>query len=891
MECLNISIKGIVQGVGFRPFIYNLANEMAVKGFVTNTSDGVVMTVEGSNLDLFVERIRTDAPPLSKIMSIEISPSESCGYPDFSIKESSEAGSFTLVSSDISVCQDCLEEMFDRKDRRYLYPFINCTNCGPRYSITKSVPYDRINTTMNDYKMCRECDTEYHNPVNRRFHAQPNACPECGPQLEFKVLTSVRTQAESPGRTSRRGRQNLKFKVQESENPVESAINVLKQGGIVAVKGLGGFHIACDATNRDAVERLRELKRRNNKPFALMVPDISSARKYCHVSEEEEALLISNKRPIVLLKKYADSVLPEAVAPNNRYSGIMLPYTPLHYLLFHYPVTKEFISMPAFPVIPACRESFLRFQTDPRQSGDKSRKDCGQAAMTDTDKQCLITNELISNNEKKGYLPETHYSSLLTNFSALVMTSGNLAEEPIVIGNDDAVSKLSGIADAFLLHNRDIFMRVDDSVVRLMSNELQDTPTLTLPPRGGGLGWGGDSSLVTRHSSLSFIRRSRGYVPDPIPLNDDGPEVLGCGADLKNTFTLTKGGYAIPSQHIGDMENYETLKFFEETLENLKAVYRADPSVIAYDLHPKYLSTQWALRQGSQGTGRIKTYGIQHHYAHIASVMAEKGIKEKVIGVSFDGTGYGEDGTLWGGEFLVADTSGFKRAGHIKEVPLPGGETAIREPWRISLSYLKEAAGDEVWDYLKPAGFPEKYGEEMIANILKISGNKEFSPLSSGAGRLFDAVSALTGICDKNTFEGEAAIALESLLLENIEEDYPVNISFKDPLDMDFSQTILNIIDDIRKKEDIRIISTKFHNTVAGAIIRVVIKLSLINNIKKIILSGGVFQNLYLLNMVVNHLRSEGLTVYTNEIVPCNDAGISLGQAYIIRERLKAGII
>lgn len=805
MECLNISVKGIVQGVGFRPFIYNLANEMAVKGFVTNTSDGVVITVEGSNLDIFVERIRTDAPPLSKIMSIDISPGKSCGYPDFSIKESSEDGSFTLISSDISVCQDCLDEMFDRKDRRYLYPFINCINCGPRYSITKSVPYDRINTTMNAFKMCRECDTEYHDPSDRRFHAQPNACPECGPQLEFKV-------------------QNSEFKIQDWGDPVESALNVLKQGGIVAVKGLGGFHIACDATNKDAVVRLRERKRKNNKPFALMAPDIEAAKKYCYVSKEEESLLISKNRPIVLLRKYKDLKLPDAVAPNNKYLGFMLPYTPLHYLLFYYPVNPDF-------------------------------------------------------------------SFLISHFPALVMTSGNLAEEPIVISNDESISKLSGIADAYLFHNRDIFMRVDDSVVRLMSNELQDTPTPALPPRGGGLGWGGDSSLVTRHSSLSFIRRSRGYVPDPIPLSDDGPEVLGCGADIKNTFTLTKGNYAIPSQHIGDMESYETLKFFEETLENLKAVYRADPLVIAYDLHPKYLSTQWAFRQGEQGIGRIKTYGIQHHYAHIASVMAEKGIKEKVIGVSFDGNGYGEDGTLWGGEFLIADISGFKRTGHIRQVPLPGGETAIREPWRISLSYLKEAAGDEIWDFLKPSGFLEKYGEDIIAKILKISDNKEFSPLSSGAGRLFDAVSAFAGICDKNTFEGEAATALESFLLEDIEEDYPVNISFRDPLEIDFSQTILQIIDDIRRERDIRIISTKFHNAVANSIIRVVIKLSLINNIKTIILSGGVFQNLYLLEMVMNHLRAEGMNVYTNEIVPCNDAGISLGQAYIIRERIKAGII
>lgn len=770
MDSLKISIKGVVQGVGFRPFVYKLAAELNVKGFITNTSDGVVMAVEGEGLDIFVKRLKTESPPLSRIMSIEISPDEAKGFPDFTIRESEETGSFTLLSPDISICGDCLSEMFDRGNRRYLYPFINCTNCGPRYSITESVPYDRANTTMRVFEMCPDCASEYRDPDDRRFHAQPNACAVCGPHVSLIMERGA---------------------VVVSENPVAKAIGLLKEGMIVAVKGLGGFHIACDATNAEAVRRLRERKRKNNKPFALMAADILAVKKFCRVSPDEESVLVSAKRPIVLLRKREDLSLDEAVAPRNSSIGFMLPYTPLHYLLFHYPLSPVSGSSPA-------------------------------------------------------------------NFDALVMTSGNLSEEPIVIDNGEAVQKLAGLADAFLVHNRDIFMRVDDTVLKLGNTDI---------------------------SRPAFMRRSRGYVPDPIRLSGDGPDVLGCGADLKNTFTLTKGGYAIPGQHIGDMENYETLRFFEETLENLKSVYRARPEAVAYDLHPGYLSTQWALRQG------IKTFGIQHHYAHIASVMAEKGLREKVIGVSFDGTGYGEDGALWGGEFLIADILGYKRAGHLEYVPLPGGVSAIREPWKTAVSYLKKAAGDEIWDYIGSAGFVERYGKENIEALLKVSEQKVFSPLSSGAGRLFDAVSALMGVCDRNTFEGEAAMALESLVREDLDDDYPVDIRFNDPMEIDFSMTFLRILNDILKKEDRRIIASKFHNTVASSIIGVVGKLSVVNNIRKVVMSGGVFQNSYLLHRVESGLKAAGLDVYINELVPCNDAGVSLGQAYLVRERIKAGVI
>ncbi|MDO8747333.1 MAG: carbamoyltransferase HypF, partial [Thermodesulfovibrionales bacterium] len=578
MNRVLINIKGIVQGVGFRPFVYNLAKSLNLKGTVTNTSDGVAIDIEGEDITSFIDRLPKEAPPLSEINKIDISPIPLYGHKDFEIVKSRDSGSFTLISSDISICDDCLKEMLDKDNRRYLYPFINCINCGPRYTITNAVPYDRHNTTMSVFKMCNECESEYNNTSDRRFHAQPNACSKCGPHLELKVKSG-------------------KLNVNGKEDPIKETIKLLRQGGIVAIKGLGGFHIACDAANKDAVERLRERKRKNNKPFALMAPDIETIKKYCEVSEKEQELLTSNKRPIVLLRKKTaqdnSALLPDSISPNNLHIGFMLPYTPLHYLLFYYPLTPN--------------------------------------------------------------------SELLTpNFLALVMTSGNISEEPIVVSNDEAAAKFSDMVDALLIHNRDIFMRVDDSVVR--------------------------NHFLAYRTRPIFIRRSRGYAPEPISLDNDGPEVLGCGADIKNTFTLTKGSYAIPSHHIGDMENYETVKFFEESLSNLKKVYRVNPVAIGYDLHPNYLSTKWALAQQSElnTNSPLSFYGIQHHYAHIASVMAENGIKRKVIGVAFDGTGYGTDGNLWGSEFLIADTDDFKRAGHFKYIPLPGGETAIREPWRVA---------------------------------------------------------------------------------------------------------------------------------------------------------------------------------------------------------------
>jgi hydrogenase maturation protein HypF len=782
-----IVIKGIVQGVGFRPYIFNLAESLDLKGFVTNTSEGVFIDVEGTRLAEFVEKIRNEAPPLSHITDIAVKSLPVHGYSEFTIQQSlnhMQGLSFTLVSPDISICPDCLQELINPADRRYLYPFINCTNCGPRYSITRSIPYDRPNTTMADFTMCASCLKEYEEPRNRRFHAQPNACAVCGPRVEYKV-------------------QNPAFGINESASAIQKAVQVLLQGGIVAVKGIGGFHIACDALNDSAVRRLRNRKRRNNKPFAVMSPDINRIEKFCLLSQSEREVVLSNRRPIVLLGKRNNCPLPDAISPNNRDVGFMLPYAPLHYLLFHHPLDEK--------------------------------------------------------------------TTLADHFDALVMTSGNISEEPIIHDNAEAVAKLGDVVDGFLLHNRDIFMRVDDSVVRVFSTEP------------------GSRSL---EHELFYIRRSRGYAPDPIMLHDEGPEVLGCGADLKNTFTLTKGRFAIPSQHIGDMENYETVKFFETILTNLKSVYRAAPEAIVHDLHPEYLSSRWAKEYGGNFTWlgpetKPRTFAVQHHYAHIGSVMAEHGLVRKIIGVAFDGTGYGTDGHLWGGEFIIAGIDGFQRVGHLKYIPLPGGEAAIREPWKTAVSFIMNTRSIDAVTLLKKAGFMEKYGRKNIDNIRIIARSRDFSPLSSGAGRLFDAVSALIGICDRNTFEGEAAMALEACVHEGIAGEYPIEFSWENGYTtVDFSPAVLAIIDELCKDPK-EVIASKFHNTVSTVILTMAKQIAKNSGISDIALSGGTFQNRYLMKSVFRRLSTEGFNVYLNTKVPCNDACISLGQAYLVRERLK----
>ncbi len=779
-----IKITGIVQGVGFRPFVYNLATSLGLKGYVLNSSEGVKIDVEGEpqKIDEFLSSLNPKSqisnpksqikpPPLSRIENITVAESLSlCGYTSFAIRESLPLPDdkpvpecfnqgFALISPDIATCPDCLSELLSPEDRRYQYPFINCTNCGPRYSIVMDIPYDRPKTTMAKFKMCPDCKREYHDPTNRRFHAQPNACHVCGPHLQLRI-------------------KNYELRINEKE-PLNKAIELLRQGAIGAIKGLGGFHIACDATNDEAVKKLREKKRRSNKPFAIMCPDIGTVKKICNVSAQSEILLSSELKPIVLLPKLKDNIISEYIAPDNNYFGVMLPYTPLHQLLF-----------------------------DP-------------------------------------------------SFIALVMTSGNLSEEPIVIDNDEAMEKLSDIVDFFLFHNRDIYMRVDDSIVR-------------------------------EHKGIKrVIRRSRGYVPYPIELGINLPEILGCGGELKNTFTLTKGHYAIMSQHIGDLENYEAIEFFKETLKNLKNSFRVEPTIIAHDLHPDYWTTKFAKELKTHNSSLI-TVPIQHHHTHIVSCMAENHIREKVIGIAWDGTGYGTDGAIWGGEFMIADYKGFERAGHLRYVPLPGGDKAIKEPYRIALSHLYDAYG---MDFLKLNIPFTKQIKDKAKIILKMIDNSINTVMTSSAGRLFDTVSFLINGIDTVTFEGEAAIKLEMTADKSVKDSYSYKLSAfsTHPLVIDTRILIQEIVNDLLNAVDSTVISAKFHNTLAEIIAEVCKKIKNDTGIDKVVLSGGCFQNIFLLDRTLDRLGNE-FKIFIHKDVPTNDGGISLGQAVIAAEKIKADI-
>ena len=750
--------------MGFRPFIYNLANKYNLKGFCLNDSRGVLIEVQGELIDRFIEEIKTSPPPLSRIeefASQALVDGEE--YKDFSIRESVyHEGRFTLVSPDIATCKDCLKELFDPMDRRYHYPFINCTNCGPRYSITKNIPYDRSNTTMNCFTMCEACESEYLDPQNRRFHAQPNACPVCGPQL---MLLN-----------------NEGFTIQ-TQNPISTVCTLLHDGKIVAVKGLGGYHLACDAMNRNAVSLLRKRKYREDKPFAVIMDDIKTVNKFCFVNAKEETLLLSTQRPIVLLKKKSDCAIPHDIAPDNLYLGVMLPYTPLHHLII-----------------------------------------------------------------KESGLP-------------LVMTSGNVSDEPIAYKDNKALERLKGIADYFLVHDRHIFMRCDDSVVKVVE----------------------DNEII--------IRRSRGYAPFPLRLQYAFPRpVLACGAFLKNTFCLARGNHAFLSHHIGDLENTETMNSYETAIEHYKRLFSIEPEMIAHDLHPEYLSAKYALAQRDD----MFKIGIQHHHAHIVSCMAENGIHQKVIGVAFDGLGYGDDGNFWGGEFLVADLSGYERAGHLDYVPMPGGEQAIKEPWRMAISYLYHLYGNDIHLlslFNSPKFIKEK--NDTLEIQFKMLSRKINSPLTSSVGRLFDGVASLLDLQHSVNYEGQAAIKLESIADEHEAGHYSFVMntngvkSCNVPIIIQWQPVIKHILEDLQHKIAYPIISARFHNSIVEMVLQVCTMLRNSKGINDVVLSGGVFQNNFLLSRLVKKLKLQGFTVYTHKKVPCNDAGLSLGQAVIANERDK----
>ncbi len=745
-----IRVHGIVQGVGFRPFVYNLAEKLGLAGYVLNSSAGVLIEVEGETeqIDCFVRELHENPPPLSQIEEISIADLEPNGYAGFVIRASvDEPGQLVPVSPDVSTCPDCLRDFRTPGNRRFGYPFTNCTNCGPRYTITKTIPYDRPMTTMACFPMCEECLREYEDPSNRRFHAQPNACPDCGPSLTLSEETA--------------------------EPILDHVRQLLRQGHIMAIKGLGGFHLVCDPLNDAAVRQLRERKKRSDKPFALMVPDVAAAGKLCFVSDGERAALTSIRRPIVILARRSDAAVSQALAPGNNTLGVMLPYTPLHHLLF---------------------DDSLR---------------------------------------------------------VLVMTSANLSEEPIVTGNREAVSRLQSIADAFLFHNRDIHTRVDDSVARVFAGRER------------------------------ILRRSRGYAPHPVTLSFPVAEILACGAELKNTFCLTKQHHAFLSQHIGDLENYETLVFYRETLDRMQQLFRIAPSVVAYDLHPQYLSTKLALEMTD-----LPQIGVQHHHAHIASCMAENGITDKVIGVAFDGTGFGTDGKIWGGEFLVADFHGFERRAHFRYIPLAGGDRAVREPWRLGLSYLHDTYGAQLDSIDLP--LLRRIAPKKIATVRSMIERRINTVETSACGRLFDAVASIAGVRDEVNFEAQAAIELEAGALSGVEASYPFEISSGNPWQIDVRPMIENIVRDVLAAKPTGWISTAFHNTVAAIIVEVCIRLRSAERINRVCLSGGTFQNVYLVERALAALRGHGFEVFLHSKVPPNDGGISLGQAVIANASLQS---
>ena len=708
--CVQAKIVGRVQGVGFRPTVYRYAVESGLTGFVRNDSAGVVVEIEGEEpvVAAFFTRLQHEPPRQAVITGIERQTLAAKGYDHFEVIKSQTNGPVEVhISPDLATCDDCLRELNDPQDRRHGYPFINCTNCGPRFTIIRDLPYDRANTSMTGFKMCPACAAEYHNPADRRFHAQPDACEKCGPRLTM---------------------------------PIAEAAQRLQAGQIVAIKSLGGYHLACTI---DAVAKLRERKHRPHKPFAVMFRDIETVKRRCEVSEAEEAELFSIARPIVILKS---KVAP--VSPDFPTAGAFLPYTPIHHLLMQY-------------------------------------------------------------------------------FDALVMTSGNLAEEPIA--SDE--SELPAVADAVLSHDRPIVHKCDDSVVRIVNGQRQ------------------------------LFRRGRGFAPTAIRFADNCALILAVGGELKNAFCLARDGWAFLSQHIGDLKEYRTCEYFEREIAEWQRLMRVVPVAVAHDLHHGYRSTRWALARG------IPAIGVQHHHAHVVSVMAEHDLHGEVIGVALDGTGYGPDGTIWGGEFLVATRAEFERVVHFKQYRLPGGEKAIEEPWRMAASItITEGLGGDV--RVQP----------MVATGFN-------SPLTSSAGRLFDAVASMLGLCDVATYEAQAAIRLEAAADQSVTSHYPFDLRAGV---LDFGQAIRAIVAD---RQSVSVVSARFHNTVVAGIVRACESVREQRGLKRVALSGGVFQNEWILTRTLAGLRAGGFEVFINTLVPPNDGGLALGQAAVAAERMKRACV
>ena len=741
-----IIIEGIVQGVGFRPFIYQLAERFGLSGSVCNDTRGVTIEVEGAAepLQQFVAAISDQKPPLAVIQSVDIQPLPVRGCDGFTILHSTvDETRRAQIAPDTFVCGDCLAELFDPADRRYRYPFINCTNCGPRYTIVTGIPYDRPLTTMVDFPLCIECQAEYDDPASRRFHAQPNACPACGPRLQLVA---------ADGSTL------------DSVDPVAETIRRLREGQIVAIKGLGGYHLAVDAANQEAVAELRRRKQRDEKPFALMAKNLEAVKELVVVGSDEARLLQGTERPIVLLGKRSGHGLAGNIAPGNRCFGVMLPYTPLHHLLLQY-------------------------------------------------------------------------------FKSLVMTSANLSDEPIAFEDDDARQRLAEIADAFLSHNRRIHTRVDDSIARVMAGR----PLL--------------------------LRRSRGFVPRGVALPGESCPVLAVGAELKNTICLTRGDRAFLSQHVGDLKNLEVYESFRNTISHMRRLFEVEPQRVAHDLHPDYYSTRYALEESG-----LPAIAVQHHHAHLASCLAEHGIREPAIGVIFDGIGYGADGHIWGGEFLVGDLKEFQRYGHLRYQLMPGGDLATREPWRMALSYLQSAFGEVPGDLKCFAGIAENELRLVCQAMIK----RINTPLTSSCGRLFDAVASIIGLRQVVSFEGQAAMELEMLADPGQSSAYPYRLLHQDgQVICDPSQMIESIANDHLSGVVGSRIAGRFHLSLAMMIEEVCDQLQQQTGLKQVVLSGGVFQNSLLTEMLVPRLEKADLTVLTHTLVPPNDGGLAFGQAVV----------
>jgi hydrogenase maturation protein HypF len=728
-------IVGRVQGVGFRPTVYRYATQLGLAGFVCNGNHGVTLEVEGedSKVGQFFSRLTQQPPRQALIAGIQTEVLGARGYRSFEVVQSDTGGEVeTHISPDLATCEDCRREIFDATNRRRDYAFTNCTNCGPRFTLIRDLPYDRPKTSMATFAMCEHCEHEYDHPGDRRFHAQPNACPVCGPQLELRVVGGLAT----------------------ADEPLAKAQELLRRGRIVAIKSLGGYHLACDAFNPEAVARLRQRKQRPDKAFAVMFRDLATVKRFCELDENEEAELLSDERPIVVLRSKTPA-LQHSTTPDAGTIGAFLPYTPLHHLL-------------------------------------------------------------------------------LKDFVALVMTSGNLTDEPI-ISTEEELKLLEPIADAVLTHNRPIVHKCDDSVVRVVNGQRQ------------------------------FLRRARGFVPNPIRFAAESPQILAVGGELKNTFCLARGGNAFLSQHIGDLKDYRTHQTFEAEISEWQRLMRVVPEIVAYDLHPGYLSTKFAERL----TG-VEKIPVQHHHAHIASVLAEHDLHEPVIGVALDGTGFGPDGTVWGGEFLVADRCDFERLAHFKQYAQPGGDKAVEEPWRMAASVMLAEGLAEATGKLQPI-------QKMIAARFN-------SPLTSSAGRLFDAVAAMLGLRDAATYEAQAAIRLEAAADRNVRESYAFAIAAKEkPWKLSFD--LRAILNDKRADMPVSWIAGKFHNTVAAAVVQVCRRIREQRVLNRVALSGGVFQNELLLRRTVEGLQAQKFEVFTNQLVPPNDGGLALGQIAVAAER------